>query len=367
MRAATAAFADAIATSHQLASQATLLEGGEPTATIPIISGNVTLDQRAAVRGRCDITLVDDGTLGLVPTSPASALAPYGNEVRLERGVTYPDGTAELISVGIYRLEDVDVDDGPDGLTVRITGLDRAARVIDARFEEPYNVSAGENYATAIEDVISVAAAFTTNFAPTTHTTPALVAQEGDDRWAFAQRMAASIAMRLYFDGDGTLTLAPDVLAGPVATLAEGDGGVLLGASRNWKREGAFNRVIATGENTSNDTAPVRGVATDDNPLSPTYYYGPFGKVPRFYSSPLLTTDSQAASAAQAMLDRELGTTESVSFGSLVLPHLEPGDTVRVTRERSGIDEDHVIDSLSIPLTAEGVMSGQTRARQVLS
>jgi hypothetical protein len=206
----------------------------------------------------------------------------------------------------------------------------------------------------------------TTDFQSTSYTTPALIAQEGDDRWAFAQGMAQALGMVLYFDGDGTCVLTPDVLSSPVLDLAEGEGGVLLAASRQWTREGTFNRVIATGENTG-ETAPARGVATDDNALSPTYYFGAFGKVPRFYASSFITTDAQALEAAQAILNRELGTTESVNFGAFVLPHLEPGDTVTITRARSGIDEDHVLDSLTIPLAATESMSGQTRARVVTS
>ena len=41
-----------------------------------------------------------------------------------------------------------------------------------------------------------------------------------------------------------------------MAGIAEGEGGVLVAAGRRWTREGTFNRVIATGENTG-ETAPA--------------------------------------------------------------------------------------------------------------
>lgn len=356
-----------VAQPYVLAVAATVTDPQDASTTVEIVDGSVTLDQTAATRGRADVTIIDDGTLGLVPTSPASLLAPYGNEIALSRGITYPDGTSELVGLGVFRIQAVDVDDSADGMAVRISGLDRSARVIDARFEEPYQIAAGTNYTTAI--LATVQAAWPDvpySLTSTGLVTPALVAQEGDDRWKFCQDMAAAISMRLYFDGDGVLTLVPDVMTAPVMTIAEGENGVLIQASRNWTREGAYNAVIATGENTG-QTAPARGVAVDNNPLSPTYYYGPFGHCPRFYSSPFLTTNAQAAAAAQTMLDKQLGTTEQVSFGALVMPHLEPGDTATITRSRSGIGEDHVLDSLTIPLTPDGVMSGRTRARQVMS
>lgn len=366
MRTVTAAFSAAIVQSYTLATEAVVIDTTDTETTVPIVDGTVTLDQTAAVRGRCDVSIVDDGTLGLVPDTPSSLLAPYGNEIRLSRGIQYPDGTVELVPLGVFRVQDAEVVDSPgEGLQIRLAGLDRAQRIIDARFEEPYNVTAGTNYSTAILNVIQAAwPDVPYDLTSTALTTPALIAQEGDDRWKFAQDMATAMAMRLYFDGDGTLTLAPAVLASPVTTLAEGEGGVLVSAGRRWTREGTFNRVIATGENTS-ETAPARGVATDENALSPTYYYGPFGRVPRFYSSPFITTDAQATSAAHKILDDELGTSEQVNFGALVLPHLEPGDTATITRARSGIDEDHVIDTLTIPLNATGTMTGQTRARQI--
>lgn len=367
MRTVTTTFTGAILESHQLAVTATVIDTNGNETPVDIIDGTVTLDQTAAVRGRCDLTLVDDGTLDLVPDTATSLLVPYGNEIRVSRGITYPDGTSELVSLGLFRIQDAQVDDTPAGLQIRIAGLDRAQRVIDARFEEPYQVAAGTNYGTAITDVLeAIWPDIETDFTTTALTTPSLIAQEGDDRWQFAQDMATAISMRLYFDGDGVCVLRPDAQGDPVASLAEGTSGVLLSAGRRWTREGTFNRVIATGENTG-ETAPARGVATDDNPLSPTYYFGPFGRVPRFYSSPFLTTDAQAAAAALTVLNKELGTTEQVNFGTLVLPHFEPGDVVTITRARAAIDEDHVLDTLTIPLTADASMTGQTRATQVIA
>lgn len=365
MRPVTAAFLDAIATSHRLAVLVEILEAGIVVAELEtVIDGSVTLDQTAATRGRADITVVDDGTLGLVPTDTASQLAPYGNEIRVSRGLYFPSGVSELVALGVFRLDQVDVDDQPDGMQIRIAGQDRSARIIDARFEEPYQVVQGTNYGDAILAVLQAAwPEIPYDLTTTSQTTPALISEEGGDRWQFARDMAAAIGMDLYFNGDGTVVMRPvtSVSADPIATIAEGEDGVLLTAARSWNRQGTYNRVIATGENTG-EAAPARGVATDDNAASPTYYFGPFGKVPRFYASPFITTNDQAADAAQAILSRELGTTQQASFGSLVLPHLEPDDAVLITRERAGIDETHILDQITIPLGAEGVMSGSTRA-----
>lgn len=364
MRSVTQEWQDSIAASHKLSVLVTVLTTEFEYDLPLLVDGNVTLDSTAATRGRCDITLIDDGSWGIVPTSPSDLLAPYGNEIQIKRGIEYPDGSIELVSLGIFRLQDVDVNDTGVGMEIRISAPDRSDRIIDARFEDPWQVDAGTNYGTAILDTLLDAwPEMEYQFATTTLVSPQLIAEEGEDRWAFCQSMASSIGMELYFDGDGVCILRPAPSVGsPVYSLVEGENEVLIGAARNWTRQGSFNRVISTGENLGDDTPPARGVATDDNPDSPTYYYGPFGKVPRFYSSSFIATDEQATEASNTILLKELGTTQKVSFGSLVDPALEPGDVARITRLRAGIDEDHVIESLTIPLSAQGTMDGSTRA-----
>lgn len=368
MRPVSARFKQAITQTHRIGFKVDVLQNGTIIQTLQTVTaGSVTLDATAAVRGRLDLTIVDDGTQGLVPTSPSDLLAPYGNELRPSRGIIYPDGTSELVALGVFRIDDVVPTDAAGSLTIQITGNDRSGRITDARFEAPFAIAAGTNLATAILSIVMPAyPAVVTNFTATAVTTPAVIAQEGDDRWALAQQLANDSGLRLYFDGDGTLVLAADSPGSSVISLAEGANSVLLTAARRWTRQGAYNRWIATGQNTGQGT-PVRGVATDDNPLSPTYYFGPYGQVPKFFQSQFITTTGQANDAAAAMKSREIGTTQTISFGTLVLPHLEPGDVATVTRLRAGIDEDNIIDQLTIPLTQDAAMSGTTRASQVAS
>lgn len=375
MRPVSAAFSAAVRQSHRLVVKVEILDStgaviGSLTddTQASLVTGGVTLDAKAASRGRYDITVVDDGARELVPTSAADMLAPYGNEVRVSRGLILPDNTIETPSIIIGRIDAANVDDSAAGLTIQISGQDRSGRIIDAKFEEPTEVAAGTNIETAIRTVLASAIPnLVTIFPGSTYVTPALRAEEEGDRWAFAQNIATASGLELYFNGDGHLVLGPLYDRPAVATLAEGEGGVLLSAARGWVREGTFNRCIATGENTS-EAAPARGVATDENINSPTYYWGSFGRVPRFYRSSFITSDAQALDAATTLLRRQLGTTQSITFGTVVDASLEPSDTVSITRERAGImGDDHVIEGLAIPLTADAPLTGTTRARQEIA
>lgn len=377
MRPVSAKFLNAIRASHESVTvidviSPALVSGDDDTfleTLATVTSGTVTLDAAAQVRGRVDLTLIDDGTLGLVPSHPADLLAPYGNELHVQRGIHYPDGTTELVSLGKFRIDECTVDDSPQGLIITLTGQDRAARVIDGRFEEPYDWPEGFSVGVAINEALyDIGIMIDPDLEPNTDATvvPHLIAEEGSDRWQFVTEIARTAGMRLYFNGDGLLVLAPEVSGGDtIVTLAEGIDGVLVSASRRWDRTGSYNAVIATGENTG-ELLPARGIAIDSDPDSPTYYYGRFGRVPRFYQSSFLATDAQAADAAASILQGELGTTQSVNFGAYCNPALEPDDIVRITRLRAGVDENHIVQSIGIPLTVDGATTGTTRAAQVI-
>src|SRR5690606_17954166 len=132
--------------------------------------------------------------------------------------------------------------------------------------------------------------------------------------------LVTSVGKVCWWDHRGVLVIrTPPDPAVPVWDIAHGRDGVLVSIARELSREGVYNAVVARGEGADTET-PIQAVAVDDNPASPTYWHGPFGKVPRFYSSPLITDVAQAASAAASLLKRSLGLPYSVSFGAVVNP-----------------------------------------------
>lgn len=352
--------------SHQAVSVVDVLEQGHVIEdSIPVSDGSVTLDRTAAIRGRTTLTIPD-----MVPSAATSLLAPYGNELAVKRGIEFSGGRRELVQLGVFRIDRSDSDE--PGRAVKISGQDRAASVADASLEAPYQQAAGVNYATAVQRFIASGMGagnptFLFDLAPTFEVTPLLVVQEQADRWATAQGWVASYGHEIHFNGDGVIVSAsePDPNTGsPVFDVDEGPDGILIDVGTSWDRTGMFNRVIAVGENPSNPGI-YRGTATDVDPLSATYYYGKFGKAPRFFASPLISSHNQAVLTAQAILRRVLGLSQAVRFGSIVAPFLEPGDIINVRRTTLPINAaPHLIESLTIPLGAAGAMTGTTRTRR---
>lgn len=364
MRPVSAAFLSTLTGSHAMASEALVVETFQSTVapvgtSMSIINGKVKLDGTADIRSTLDLTL--DGTR-LWPTHTNSLLAPYGNEIFVRRGVQLGAGTTEWCSLGYFRIQSPDQEVPPDG-PIRIEGLDRMAGIIDARLLEPRQFMSTETYGDIVTELITEVyptAVIQWDDATDLNTLDrALIVEE--DRHGFLKELITSLGKIWYWDHRGILVILdpPDPTAF-VYEVNHGHNGVLVDVSRDLTREGVFNAVVVLGEATDTET-PARGVAIDADPTSPTYFYGRFGPVPRFYSSPFITTDAQAQTAAEAILQRELGLPYSISLTAIVNPALEPYDSIRVRYSNVDGAELHVIQDLEVPLIADATMSIGTR------
>lgn len=360
MRDSSAAFARTIGSSHRMVSRADVLLNRVVIAEgIAMTSGQISYDRTAARLARLSLKVADPLR---IPATSQDILTPFGYELLVWRGVQLPAGP-ELVPLGVFPIQV----SSADGVTLlsSITAEDRSRLVSDARFEDDYSIAPGQNYATAIQTMIAAGVSgLTFLFPSTSFTTPLLTFSAQDDRWEKAQLMAKSIGMELLFDGLGRCVMRsePSFNAAPVATIAEGVN--MTAATVELSRESACNRVIATSRNAASG-AVFRGVATDNDPSSPTYYLGPFGKKPRFFSSEFLASNTQCAAAAASILKANIGVSRSVDFSALPDPRLECSDVVQITRTPLGLDDLHIIETLSIGLGADSTMSATTRAQQV--
>jgi hypothetical protein len=369
MRPVSAAFGRAVRGSHRMIARArvctTYQTGTDPAGTdIPIKDGDVHLDSTADIRSTLDMTT--DGTR-MWPSSASSLLAPYGNEIYVERGIDFGNGTREWVSQGYFRLYSPEQDKAPNG-PIRIAGKDRMSAIIDARLTAPVQYASTVTYGSVLDGLVGeVLPEVTIEWDDATDaatTNRSLIAEE--DRYAFLHDLVTSLGKVMYFDYRGVLVVAdPPSATDPVFEVTHGRDGVLIEMSRQLSREGVYNAVIATGEAADTDN-PARGVAVDDNPNSPTWWNGRFGKVPRFYSSPFITTNAQAKTAASSLLRKSLGLPYSVDFGMVPNPALEPLDPVLVRYSDHDAAEVHVIESLTVPLAPNAAMTASTREQTLI-
>lgn len=367
MRTHSARWDAAVLQSHRIAISASIIYNFVTVRTgLAIVSGSITLDRTAGALSRCDSVQLAEPTL--IPTvSAGGVLTPYGYELAIQAGIAYPDGTSELLPIGVFPIQRSDIDG--ISLLTQLSAIDRTQRVRDARFTDDYAVASATDYAVAIRSLI-------TNQVPgldwslwpaaVGFTTPAgLVYECGSDAWDAASEMAKSCGRLVSFEGLGrpVLTTEPTFTATPAWEITEGTSGTLTAADLTLDRSQAYNAVVATGENSAGGQV-FRAIATDNNPASPTYWLGGFGQKPRFYASPLITTTAQAQAAADALLQSTRGVARSLAFGAIPNVALEPGDAVLVVRDSLNLNEVHLVDSLQIDL-GTGAMSGTSRANQL--
>lgn len=368
MRPVSPAFLAALRGSHRVVSEAYVVAPGQ-TGTAPdgtelaVVDGDVQLDASADVRATVQLTV--DGT-GAFPRRASDLLAPYGNELFVRRGVAFGGGRIEWVSLGYFRINSAGQDEAPDG-PIRLAGQDRMGGLVKGRLTTPRQYAAiatyGDVLADLVTDVYPTAVIEWDDDTDTDALGRSLICDQ--DRHAFLADLVAGRGKIWYWDHRGHLIIKdqpdPDQ---PVWEVDSGSGGVLIAMNRDLSDEGVYNAVVASGEALDTD-APPMAVAVDANPDSPTWWDGPFGKIPRFYTSPFIVTEQQAQLTAAAMLRSVVGAPHSVDFQSIVNPALEPWDPV-VVRLR-GRRETHVMAQLTVPLTADQPMTAQTREQTVVA
>jgi hypothetical protein len=363
-----AAFKSAVATSHNAVTKVEAYFGGGPGALgtlihpgLPIVDGSVTVDASSQVRRSLSLTVAAPE---LFPgqfdyTGP---LAPYGTMLKAYRGVQYPTGAIEWCPLGVFRIDGPSVAMEPGTVTVSASDLSTGVR--DARFLAPTTSITSNAIRAEIARLVRGAygAAFPVrDLTGKTTLTPALTWDT--DRWGAIVQLASSLGAEVVFDGNGQCIIQPQAQVTDAVDWPVTSSQVVVRGTRALSREETYNIVVASGERTDN-TPPVRAVAQDTDPSSPTYVSGPFGPVPVFYSSPVLATTAQAATAAATILGRVRTMARRVAFECVPNPAVDVGDMIQITYP-DGSWEKHIVDSLQIPLQPTDTMRVTTRTSTV--
>ena len=348
---------------HTVVSRADILTLGVVVARgIPVSDGQVTKDRGQWARRTCTATIAD--------SSPAmrALTMPYGNEIRLWRGVVMPSGSEYLLCQGTFGIQDAEVDYIAGG--IKVSGIDRGRRVTDDRF--PFARTLDQSSVTATLRQLLIESTPWANVGVSGLSDQATgTLTWGQDREGACKDLAASLGGECFTEpyGDFIVAPVPDVASPTVWTVRAGDGGALVAPSRKLSRQGVYNAVVVTSSST--DAAEVsssqiigpngvlRTAIADDDPYSPTWRDGPFGQVVTYYSSPFIKSQDQADSAGHAILRNQLGLSRSVSFESAVNPALEAGDVIAVDYG-DGLVERHILDRIVMPL-GPGSMRCDTR------
>lgn len=369
---ASAAFKAEVITDHVVIAKAEVWNQDQKLATLAIDKGTVKIDVKSAVRRTCQVHLVTDRTTAnLVPDNDFDTLSPFGNELRLYRGVQFADGSEEYVPLGVFLMTDIDITDNNEGVEITVSGEDRSLKISRNKWLEPYQVVDGP-----LEDAIEALLQdryddVQTNF-PTTNVSinqVVLGSESENDPWKDAVELCELVGYDLYFDNNGIVVMRqfPTVDgAVVVASYNEDDTTTVTSLSRRVSSKDTFNGVIYTIEGTEVET-PIRVEVWDEDTTSPTYRYGVFGEAPTFITTSILATEDEAITAAKLLLNRYIGAQEQISWNGLVDPTLDANDVVYIKANGAKVDRIVIIDSLDIPLSPEETLNADARVVRVVS
>jgi len=309
-------------------------------------------------------------SLTLAPDEAAFAwLAAAGAEIVVERGLRLSGGD-ELVPLGVFVL-DADLEEAADG-TISVSAADRSQRISRARWTDPWVVPAGRNVGAALAALLRACwpdCPVGSSLSAVEKTTGAKLAYldgADSDPWKDARALAASAGYDLHFDGEGTVQVreAPDPASDPVcAVYYAGESAVVLSRTRTARLTRLYNGVVVTAEG-SGVAVPKRGEAWDLDPASPTCADGPMGRVPLFYSSPLLASQDDVDSAAETLLARVRRPIEQTAFELVPNPAHEAFDVVEFVDE-AGTARRYMLDVVTVPLDSGSTMSATARETEV--
>lgn len=369
---ASAEFKTAIRTDHIAVAKAEIWNQDQRLITLDIGGGSVEASIDSAIRRTCSVSLVTSReTTNLVPDTDFDYLTPFGNELRLYRGVEFNDGTREYVPLGVFVITDINIEDRNDGVSIELQGQDRALRISRNKWTEPYQMQSGslESSINALlkdrySDVV-------TNF-PTTNVTIQQVilgTETSNDPWKDAVEICELGGYDLFFDVNGIATMRqfPSIDGSPVVALFEEDNNTtILSLSRDISTRSTYNGIIYTIEG-SEVATPIRVEIWDEDPASPTYRYGVFGEAPAFITTSILATQAEAIQAGTILLNKYIGAQEQINFNALVDPTLDINDVVYVKTNGAKVDRLVILDKITIPLTIDSPMRIDTRVVRVVA
>jgi len=294
------------------------------------------------------------------------------------------NGAYELVPIGVFRINSVTISEDKDGdVSIEVSGTDVSNNIglnhwtnPTTVYTKPYTVPVAKSDTTKERNYIAgtVTEAIKILIQDRWPTHPGVfgppefdfsgvqdvpikhpiimgstnVSNSGSNSpWTDISGLAASLGGgrgELFVNAEGkfqTLSIPDPNAVPPVWEFLDGDnngnGGLLTNVSRVLSDSKTVNYVIATGEATSAKT-PLKAVAVDDDPTSPTNYLGTFGRVVGYEPGrKLLKTQAQVQNAADTFLSWFTGGNEALTIEGAVNPALDVNDVIAVRRKRLGI------------------------------
>ena len=372
MIAAPAKYLDALRYSHEARLRVTLYDADGLVGTLPVVSVRLKIDGTAAIRRTGSIEVAID-PWGTPSRSIIEQINVQAGEVKIEHGIAWPNEPTDWVTIARMRI--ADGSKALLGSSRNIELYDRALLLQEYKFPtlfpmdkvKPSPPGIPELYIDLIERAVAQTLPDVTIIVDpiidvTEKPTPHQSFGRGDDRLDAIITMAEALDAEFFNDnvGDFVLVDATPTVTTPVWTVDAGEDGVLISMEEAYNRQEQYNAVGLTAS--AEDEQDIYAFVWDDEPTSPTFFDGPFGKRPIFLAETFthVPTATKVESIAIRRLQSYLGATRSLRLNTLYNPLLQPGDRITVEWP-DGASEVQIIDSIDLTLGDGASMSIETR------
>lgn len=350
-----ARFLRALTVPHTIVTEATYQPPGGVETRLTLHGADqasVTLDSQSRIRRRADITVI-------AGRDDFEAITEPGTLFRIRHGINF-GSTTELVPVFTGDLSRGDRPRGRNAGAITLPLIDLWGWIARSDFVTPFTVASGTTRAAAI-------AAIVTDARPTTTIVQrAAGGTVGADKvWTGSRSdaindLATDGALVVYFDGDGQLIIEPRPTSSAVSVWGIT---AIIDFAYSRPLDKLYNTVVVKPSAVDGSQEWTQQVAQVTDPTHPRHP-SKIGVVPYVWSSPTAGSAAAARQAAQSILYRLLGSTETIKLGALANPALEGLDVIRVNAPRIGSEPadiySHFVDGFTLNLHT-GAMSLSTR------
>ncbi|ANA85998.1 tail protein [Gordonia phage Demosthenes] len=281
---------------------------------------------------------------------------------------TYDSADTWEMQIGEY-LADA-ISDGGSYSTIRITGRDLTKLAINSKLASSTTFSKS----TSIEAIVK---ALASNAGITKHKIPVTKKvldkdttwERGTSRWEIIKEVCNTNNHEVFMDHEGYLVVREylDPLLSPTSlSLSGGVGGNLISRGARTSDSKLINHIVVVGESSDSNVPPSYAEAINNDPKSPTSIQE-LGDRVEVITSALVTTVSKAQELANSLLAVSALEEFELSFESTLLPWVEPGEIIDMSKSDSrywGPDR-YLLTSLTLPLDLSPMSGNGKRIEKV--
>lgn len=324
-------------------------DGVRQLADVQVLAPKLTEDGTAKVQQSGSLTIIYQDRMGvsIAPEGVEDILSPFGTTLLLYMIVTDGPKFEERVPMGVFVISDTPSIEAlkwrwrgrnlSKGDRIQLAFKDSFYKVLRNRFDVPGVTPSLTSTYDEIQRLTRLTV--TRNVAVPDGTIPRALVYE-EDRLDAVYELAKARDAVPYMLADGSVSLRPNVWGAPVDTISAANveehkrTGTLIGVRRGMSADGVYNRVVvrASGQGAG---VLASGEITE-GPLRASNAGGadsPFGRVPYFLSSQLVTTQAQAANEVAKWLPRVSRPQATVlEIEEIINPLREVGDVLTVKR-----------------------------------